>query len=94
MTSMVRFSPSLLFTFFGGMITKVFCISLPLTTLLFYKNNFITTKVLILGEKKLKTSSGQSQACPPSEHKNKVPMLVILKIIRTKHQNSAWLSLS
>ena len=50
-TSMGRFSPSLLFTFIGGMITKVFCILLTLTTLPFYKNNFIRTKALILAKK-------------------------------------------
>ena len=69
MTSMVRFSPSLLFTFIGRMITKVFCISLTLITFLFDKNSFMRTKALILA-KKVKASLEQSQACSPPEHKN------------------------
>ena len=61
MTSMVRFSPSLLFTFIGRMITKVFCISLTLITFLFDKNSFMRTKALILAKKsksKLRTKPG------------------------------------
>ena len=58
--------------------------------LFFYKNDFIR-KALILA-RKLRTSWEQSQTCCPTEYKNKVCRLVILKIIRTKHQNRAWLS--
>ena len=43
-------------------------------------------------KKKLRTSLEQSQACCPTEHKNKVSRLAILKIIRAK-QSKAWLSL-
>ena len=60
--------------------------------LFFYKSNFIRRKALIF-EKKLRTSWEQSQAYCPTEHKNKALRLVILKIIRTKHQSRARLSL-
>ena len=53
----------------------------------FYKN-----KSLVFG-KKLRKSQEQNQACCPTEHKNKVPRLAILKLLRIKHQNSAWRSL-
>ena len=61
-----------------------------MTTFFFYKNNFIRTKVLILA-KNLRTSQEQSQACCPTEHKNKVSRLAIYKIIRTRHEKRAWL---
>ena len=57
-----------------------------------YERNFIRAKVLILA-RNLRTSEEESQACCPTEQKNKVSSLAILKIIRTKHQNRAWLSL-
>ena len=50
------------------------------------------TKDLVLA-KNLRTSSEQSQACYSAEHKNKVPRLAISKIIRTEHENRAWLLL-
>ena len=49
------------------------------------------TKALIW-EKNLGTALEQSQACCPTEHKNKVSRLAIHKL-RTIHQNRAWLSL-
>ena len=49
-------------------------------------------KAMILA-KKLRTSQEQSKACCPAEHKKKVSTLGILKILRTKHQNRAWLLL-
>ena len=61
-------------------------------TLCFYKNNFTRTKALILA-KNLGTSYEQRQVCYPTEHKNKLSWLAILKIIGTKHQNRARLSL-
>ena len=61
-------------------------------TLFFYKNSFIKTKALAL-VKKLRTNLEQSRACCPTEHKNKVSGLAISKIMRTEHQNRAWLSL-
>ena len=57
-----------------------------------YERNFIRAKVLILA-RNLRTSEEESQACCPTEQKNEVSSLAILKIIRTKHQNRAWLSL-
>ena len=57
----------------------------------FYKGNLIKTKALVL-TKNLRTNQEQSQACCPAEHKNKVSRLAISKIIRTEHQNRAWLS--
>ena len=36
--------------------------------------------------KNLRTSSEQSQACCPTEHKNKASRLEISEIIRTEHQ--------
>ena len=62
-------------------------------TLFFYKNNFASTKALILANNS-RTSQEQSHNCCPTEHKNKMPRLAILKIIRTKHQHRAWLSLT
>ena len=63
-----------------------------LQSFLFYKNNFIRTKASILA-KNLRKTYEQGQACCPTEHKNKVSSLAILRIIRGKHQNKAWLSL-
>ena len=54
--------------------------------------NFIGTKALILA-RKLGTSLEENQACCLTEHKNTVSKLAVLKIIRTKHQNRACLSL-
>ena len=53
-------------------------------TVLFYKNNFIRTKALIL-VRKLRTNQEQRQACCPTEQKSKVSRLAILKIIRTQN---------
>ena len=47
-------------------------------TYIFFKKNIIRTKPLIW-KKKLRTISEQSQACCPTEHKDKVS--------RKKHQN-------
>ena len=52
----------------------------------FDKNNFIRIKALISEKRK-------DKACCRTEHKNKVPRLAILKIIRTKHPNKIWLPL-
>ena len=52
----------------------------------FDKNNFIRIKALISEKRK-------NKACCRTEHKNKVPRLAILKIIRTKHPNKIWLPL-
>ena len=49
----------------------IYFVDFCILTLFFYKNNFIRTKALILA-KNLRTSSEQSQACCPTEHKNKV----------------------
>ena len=52
----------------------------------FDKNNFIRIKALISEKRK-------NKACCRTEHKNKVPRLATLKIIRTKHPNKIWLPL-
>ena len=56
------------------------------STLFFYRS-----KSLGFG-KKLRIRYEQSQACCPTEHKNKVFRPTISKIM-TEHQNRAWLSL-
>ena len=58
---------------------------------LFYKNNFLRAKFLVL-VKNLRTNEEQSQACCPAGHKNKVSRLAISKIIKTEHQNRTHLS--
>ena len=58
----------------------------------FYKNIFISAKALIFA-KTLRTSSEQSYGCCLTEHKNKVFRPAILELIKTKHQNTAWLLL-
>ena len=59
----------------------------------FLQQQFYKDKSLDFGKKKFRRSQEQSQACCPTEQKNKVSRLPILKILRTKHQNRAWLSL-
>ena len=56
-----------------------------------YKNKFIRTKPLVL-KKKLRTNTEKNKDYCPAEHKNKVSRLAISKIIKTEHQNRAWLS--
>ena len=63
------------------------------TPFFFYQNNLIRTKASIFAKKIKKKLRTQSLVCCPTEHKNKVPRPAILKIIRTKHQNRAWLPL-
>ena len=55
-----------------------------------YKNNFMRTKPFNLA-KKIKNKA--KNKVRHAEHKSKVSRLAILKIIRAKHQNRAWLSL-
>ena len=61
------------------------------STLFFYKNNFIRTKALILG-KKYEQGKNKARLSVP-QNIRAVSRLAILKIIRTKRQNKAWLSL-
>ena len=60
-------------------------------TLFLYKNKSIRTKPLVL-KKKLRTNNEKNKDYCPAEHKNKVSRLAISKIIKTEHQNRAWLS--
>ena len=82
--------------------TNYFCIIFDfyeafIYTLSLYQNNCITTKALTLAKKMknmltskiIKNKINNS----PTEHKDKVSRPATLKIIRTKHQNRAWLSL-
>ena len=57
----------------------------------FYKNNFIRTKALILG-KRYEQGKNKARLSVP-QNIRAVSRLAILKIIRTKRQNKAWLSL-
>ena len=59
---------------------------------IFFKRNFMRAKPLILAkERKIKNKA--KNKVRHAEHNSKVLRLAILKIIRAKHQNRAWLSL-
>ena len=60
---------------------------LYLHSFLFYNNNFILTKALVLA-KNVRTSLEQSHACCPEEHKNRRSRIAISKIIRTTSEQS------
>ena len=57
-------------------------------TLFFYKSNFMRTKPLILERNNNEKKNKAKNKVRHAEH-SKVSRLVILKIIRTKHQNRA-----
>ena len=56
-------------------------------------NNFRRTKALILA-KNLRTSSEQITMCCPTEHKNKLSRLAIVKIIGTDEQSEQSLAVT
>ena len=51
----------------------------------FFKEQLYKNKSLDFGEKKLKQAKSKVKLCCPTEHKNKVSKLAILKIIGTKY---------
>ena len=77
-------------TFVGKCRWLVYLICLTYT--LFFIKQFYKNKSLGFG-KNLRASQEQNRVCCPAEHKNNVSRLAIYKIIRTEHQNRAWLSL-
>ena len=58
---------------------------------IFNMSNFMRAKPLILAKKKIKSKA--KNKVRDVEHESKVSRLAIIKIIRTKHQKRAWLSL-
>ena len=51
----------------------------------FFKEQLYKNKSLDLGEKKLRQAKNKVKLCCPTEHKNKVSKLAILKTIGTKY---------
>ena len=61
---------------------------------IFHKSNFMSTKLLVVAtKKKKKIKSKAENKVRDVDLESKVSRLAIIKIIRTKHQKRAWLSL-